>query len=99
MNLEIAPREISAESSTNRNGAVVYSRLKSARVSRSGKKITVKVENVVWNKNVSDSSESSVKKYKTVRLSKFDIDSFELTENNIRIRFKGNYKGTVTLPL
>ncbi len=99
LNLEIAPREISAESSTNRNGAVVYSRLKSARVSRSGKKITVKVENVVWNKNVSDSSESSVKKYKTVRLSKFDIDSFELTENNIRIRFKGNYKGTVTLPL
>ena len=98
LDINIAAREVSANA-VNANGAVTYAKAVSAKVNKSGKKVTVKVELAQWKKNASDISEASVKKYVTKKISKNDIESFEVKENTVTVNFKNNYAGSAVLEL
>ena len=99
LDIEVAAREISAESTENANGAVVYAKTKSAKVSRNNRKLTLKLEVPEWNKNAKDASRNSVKRFKTVKVANGDIESFEVKDKTITIKFKRNYAGTITMPV
>ncbi|MBR1892118.1 MAG: hypothetical protein IJ815_01130, partial [Lachnospiraceae bacterium] len=99
LDIEVAAREITAESTENANGAVVYAKTKSAKVSRNNRKLTLKLEVPEWNKNAKDASRNSVKRFKTVKVANGDIESFEVKDKTITIKFKRNYAGTITMPV
>ena len=99
LDIEVAAREVSTESTENANGAVVYAKAKSAKVSRNNRKLTLKLEVAEWNKNAKDASRDNVKRFKTVKVANGDIESLEVKDKTITIKFKRNYTGTITMPV
>ena len=97
LDINIEAREISADSNLNANGAVVFAKLKKAKLNKKRTKLTLKVENAQWKNNAEDISESSVKKYKTSKVKSSDIENFVVNDHELTINFKGNYKGSVTV--
>ena len=98
--ITLAAREVSANSATNAKGAVVYGKVNTSKTKiKDGKLKKLMIDLPNWDKNATDATESSLKsgkQYLTKKVGKNDIESAEVKDNQITVKFKNNYKGTVT---
>ena len=102
VNVKVAPRQMSADTMKNKNGACVFGQFNASKSKKKGdtyKKIKADIPN--FGKNATDVSEASLdskKSTKTVTIKKTDIGEQKANaDGSITITFTNNFTGTITI--